>query len=1097
MKFGKYLEARQLELPEYNGHFIDYKSLKKLIKQLSVPLQPAARNSPSLLCNLDESVIQQSLQEHKASFFFRLERELEKVNEFYLEKESNLKVKLEILQSRYEDCKKRGKLASKESVSYKHLRDGIKKFERDLAHLEQFMELNRTGFSKVLKKWDKRSHSHTKDFYLATVVSVQPIFTRNEVAGLNDAALAMLMELNEISSDERPLLYSVETTTSLNSGAFTRVVEIDPVLPPPVNSANSSKSGSVSQPRSNLFDIEMEIEGWYLEVLSIGRLKDEQPRYDLLSSFAKHKIQAFVKDYVPQTNVDKNLIIKDALTKIFVLLVGSKIDDASLKVFLESAYPNIDLAYSDEDVVFSRRSIFHEAAICEFYSRAFILREALRQCSESFLQGEILRKLLNAEDIHGRTPLHYASELGKIEFVQCLIESGLLDSVDVLDNTSKTPLVLAVINNHIEITKSLLVDGHANPSPSVDEFTKPQFSPLNVACAHKNYEAAKLILDIGNIDLSAVRDSQGLCPLHIVAKNGGDAKLVELLISRGADPNGVDGFNRWTPVFYAIQEGHANTVEELLRNGARLNISDEDNLSPLFYALWEGHLSVLNMLQKYKNNIHVHSPKFSDTQKSALLADDVLSATDSLNDIPDFTLPPPIIPLRKYGHNFLEKKIFVKLLFRSGTGSIVLNKEDEMVLSSPGRITLTSNVSDLIPRNVILPIEEDDEHVVVFQINDVTNFSIDFEVFPSFGTRLIAKTTAMPTLFTNEMSKPSNGGHVVLPLFDFRLKNVGELILDYKIIFPYNGKPLEITKYETYWKSTSGLDGGKGGHHFVTSSSLCGRYITLFVSPLNDGTIVVSPKKSIAVGDANLILMDLSARQLEQITGNSLNDVPEISDEESLKKIVNSRFLTLSALLEKIPQGIQLEIEVCFPTTCEIESVPLKLSPHVDINDFIDCVLSSLFDHVRKLYNKGSTSSIVFSSCNPQVCSILNWKQPNFPVLFHMNGLEKNGDLFEKETPHHLSYLALDKDKIDYADPCSRCIREVTQFACHNNLLGVTIPLDLLRISEELISEIRCQGLLLIGSTFSSEAIPSDWTEEDINGLRTDTALELKGCIDM
>ena len=106
------------------------------------------------------------------------------------------------IRDRFQDSVKRGKLSSKNTVAYRPLRDGIKKFERDLAHLEQFVELNRTGFSKVLKKWDKRSHSHTKDFYLATVVAVQPVFTRNEAASLNDAVSVILMQLNEIGSAE-------------------------------------------------------------------------------------------------------------------------------------------------------------------------------------------------------------------------------------------------------------------------------------------------------------------------------------------------------------------------------------------------------------------------------------------------------------------------------------------------------------------------------------------------------------------------------------------------------------------------------------------------------------------------------------------------------------------------------------------------------------------------------------------------------------------------------------------------------------------------------------------------------------------------------
>lgn len=64
MKFGKYLEARQLELPEYSSHFIDYKGLKKLIKHLAVPLAQAQPNQDQLtLDDVDESVVFQRLQE--------------------------------------------------------------------------------------------------------------------------------------------------------------------------------------------------------------------------------------------------------------------------------------------------------------------------------------------------------------------------------------------------------------------------------------------------------------------------------------------------------------------------------------------------------------------------------------------------------------------------------------------------------------------------------------------------------------------------------------------------------------------------------------------------------------------------------------------------------------------------------------------------------------------------------------------------------------------------------------------------------------------------------------------------------------------------
>lgn len=75
------------------------------------------------------------------------------------------------------------------------MEEGFRLLERDLAKLlvsivsmvecaradplyQQFIELNATGFRKILKKWDKRSKSQTKELYLAREVEVQPVFNR-------------------------------------------------------------------------------------------------------------------------------------------------------------------------------------------------------------------------------------------------------------------------------------------------------------------------------------------------------------------------------------------------------------------------------------------------------------------------------------------------------------------------------------------------------------------------------------------------------------------------------------------------------------------------------------------------------------------------------------------------------------------------------------------------------------------------------------------------------------------------------------------------------------------------------------------------------
>jgi CDK inhibitor PHO81 len=40
------------------------------------------------------------------------------------------------------------------------------------------VEINATGVRKILKKYDKRSTSTTKELYLARQVDVQPVFNR-------------------------------------------------------------------------------------------------------------------------------------------------------------------------------------------------------------------------------------------------------------------------------------------------------------------------------------------------------------------------------------------------------------------------------------------------------------------------------------------------------------------------------------------------------------------------------------------------------------------------------------------------------------------------------------------------------------------------------------------------------------------------------------------------------------------------------------------------------------------------------------------------------------------------------------------------------
>jgi len=201
MKFGKHIQKRQLDIPEYAASFVDYKALKKLIKKLSATPVIHAQDLTNAGNGLADS--QASLQANKATFFFRLERELEKVNIFYLQKEAELKLRLKTLADRKKSLQARGLSASKLSTVFVTLDEGFRLFNSDLDKLQQFIEINQTAFSKILKKWDKTSKSRTKELYLSRAVEIQPCFNRDVIRDLSDQATSSLLELGAWAEGEK------------------------------------------------------------------------------------------------------------------------------------------------------------------------------------------------------------------------------------------------------------------------------------------------------------------------------------------------------------------------------------------------------------------------------------------------------------------------------------------------------------------------------------------------------------------------------------------------------------------------------------------------------------------------------------------------------------------------------------------------------------------------------------------------------------------------------------------------------------------------------------------------------------------------------
>lgn len=1043
MKFGKYLARRQLDLPEYANYFINYKALKKVIKKLSVSEQELPVSTPG-------HEIQRALQENRATFFFRLERELEKVNTFYLQKEAELRTRLNILVEKKASAKSEGVLSSKSSVTYISLHEGFLRFRRDLERLEQFIELNATGFSKVLKKWDKRSKSHTKELYLTRQVEIQPVFHREELARFSDVASASLLELEALGDGDTAIV--IEETRATPAKSLTE----DDLYREFIKAASNVEPDA---------EANRTIDEW---IDQLRRMEDA----------------------------------KDRISKIFLSAVGSKVGEWALIKLYESGYVNIHTV--DE---ISGKNCLHKAAGIpsndEEYSHA--LRDKVIAIA---FENNVDTKQV---DIYGRSPLHYAALSNKQSLIASLVKHGAV--IDAFDKDNFSALLYAIVNNYTDAVRKL-VDLGASLSVNSDR----DYIPLNLACQYGNAEIVKILLN--HPPIVNVADAEGLYPIHIAAR-AGKHELIPLLVSYDFDVNGMDKLNQSTALGYAASEGHWQSVKALLEANADASILDENGYTPLYHAAWEGRtkcMRELSLFCHWKTDVSrcidlgaAPAERANDDGGANVTSDSLIDTLDIMDlntdgmdfEIPDLALPPPIIPLQRFGHNFLEnKKIILQLLLNLGSRTTSFFTETASLPA--GRLTISPrNNYDSIPRTLILPIAESDRSLT-FQVDDLDKFGIDFEIFSTFGTRVLAKGCALPYAFAQP---PGRGGQLScqIPLMDARLRPVGDLSFRFQIVKPYSGKPLEITKYDTYWKSTSQVEQSRKAApqvmSFVTASSVSDEYLRLVVCLTKDSVpVVVIPTNSDGAPEdlTRLVCMslqgipvpisNLTLAEIETLQGGSLDDdsyraIAQTTDAKSFYSLVTQKVVPLNPLLSHLPLSVQVNIEVFYPTPLEDSRHLFGITTEQELNKYVDDILSVLFDHARASKNSiNKTRSVVFSSANPEVCTLLNWKQPNYPVFFIVNAFDTSG---EYKTAHGLPInTSRDEDR--------RCVslKDATAFAATNNMLGIICNGRLLDLVPSIASTIRVSGLVLVADQQVPEVVSQ--SQSGIEGVRTQFSLKFR-----
>uniref|UniRef100_A0A0E0L7A7 SPX domain-containing protein n=1 Tax=Oryza punctata TaxID=4537 RepID=A0A0E0L7A7_ORYPU len=179
VNFGKKLMADQI--PEWKGYYINYKLMKKKVKQYGQQVQQGEKDRRRVL----------------KDFSKMLDDQIEKIVLFLLEQQGALASRIEKL------GKERAILAEQPDISaIAELREAYREVGLDLIKLLKFVDLNATGIRKILKKFDKRFGYRFTDYYVTSrsnhpYSQLQQVFKHVGVGAVVGALSRNLADLQE------------------------------------------------------------------------------------------------------------------------------------------------------------------------------------------------------------------------------------------------------------------------------------------------------------------------------------------------------------------------------------------------------------------------------------------------------------------------------------------------------------------------------------------------------------------------------------------------------------------------------------------------------------------------------------------------------------------------------------------------------------------------------------------------------------------------------------------------------------------------------------------------------------------------------------
>lgn len=1065
MKFAKSLLRN--EIPEWSQYYIDYKGLKKLVNQAALELSKVAGPQPTqetVGASLDPSVDDRIT----APFFFAIDRQVEIVDNFYNSKFAEYTRRLRHVAQQIHLLWQQLAQDETEESEKDEMAGMLLELRSHLRNLHWYAEVNKRGFTKILKKFDKKIGTRAKSYYLSSKILILGFSNGQEIAD-------KVVEISQMLKDIAPHLGEQKSDRPgyQRSGSALGL------------HANSSET-SLDSPFDQLrLAVDRNDAQQVREIIETTALNSKQVLMLVLRAVSVHAdsvIPVLAEPHAAQlangmVDINRRNVVHKA-----VIAEGRRVAEYSAKKREIDVGVPVKQHKLDASVV---------ASISEKTDMHYESARSLSVLVQALSRRTPVANLLLSVDLQLRAPLHYAARYGLSGTVKLLL-SLEPSALTFSDADGQTPLDLAVINKHPVTLKEILA------------YRPPKSPELLLTASRLDSPKVCEALIAGGYDIN-YQSPSGETALHLATKHAHVA-TVKLLISRNADLEIREKTFEWTPLFVAAVDGSEEIALLLLEAGAQAEILDQSGWSAKEHAALRGHLALAKRLPSPKITLPESanmSPSPPEVESNSTMR------TNSLKKPVDTTL------LKTFGHRFLENGEYLVLVTM---GSRDLRKKsqlpvhlDTVPMTEAGKTQLDTALSLVVSAThtqgeafpIDLPVSELGlaTEPLPFFTHEIEKLQLVFDLVPTYsaGSNVLARGVFIPPSL-GHMSDLNATVHTIPIIEASSLRVLGEVNFEYLVVKPFVHPQNGFNVSTTYWRSliTTRVIGHRGlGKNTLEKSSLQlgENTVESFIQAANLGASYVEFDVQLTKDDVPVIYHDflvgdsgfdvpMHAMTFDQfmniqrpVRGRSdhkKQDPPtpptvphdlqpkrsrsvhqfrssEEADEhydDAVQRMrytrdfqkkgfkgnvrglhIQSKFATLEELFRTLPVGLGFNIEFKYPMPDEAENEEMD-GTIVEVNHFVDTILKVIYDNKRE-------RDIILTSFNPDVCILLSLKQPSIPVLF----LTESGT----ETMY---------------DVRASSLQEAIRFSRRFNLLGIVSGAMPLIMCPRLVRAVKENGLV-------------------------------------